>query len=149
MKHTSSTSEISVASLGNIAFWCSNFEETRHFYTHILGIPELGAGTTPRHWVIYGDGGFSFSFNQAEFDPGDRGWPRCPLTPALGETWEPYITVYVPDLETVMDRCRNSGIVLRTEDPFSLGEGFGTSIEVRDPDGNTIAVTERPLAAHH
>jgi hypothetical protein len=54
------------------------------------------------------------------------------------------MTVYVPDLEAVIDRCRARGITLRTEEPFSLGDGFGLSIEVRDPDGNTIAVTERP-----
>lgn len=64
------------------------------------------------------------------------------MNPALGDMWEPYMTMYVPDLQEVMTRCRNAGIQFHSEEPFSLGEGFGVSIEALDPDGNTIALTQ-------
>ena len=129
--------------LGNIAFWVSDFESMREFYSTILGVPEAGAGSVPHSWVFYAHGPFSFSLNQARFSPQDRGWNRCPMTPGNGDNWDPYMTFYVPDLAETIARCREAGIRMRTQEPFSLGEGFGWSIDVRDPDGNTVAITQR------
>ncbi len=129
--------------LGNIAFWVSDFDAARRFYTELLGIPETASGDVPRKWVFYVGDGFSFSLNHAEFNPEQRGWTLCPMGGSVGDNFEPYVTVYVADLEAVIRRCRDAGIEIRTEEPFSLGENFGWSIEMRDPDGRTVAVTQR------
>jgi catechol 2,3-dioxygenase-like lactoylglutathione lyase family enzyme len=131
------------AHLGNVAFWVSDFAAMRAFYSGVLGVPELHAGDRPRNWVFYGNQHFSFSLNEAPYAPAPRGWARCPMDPKKGEAWDAYFTIYVPDLDAVIARCRAGGHALHTDAPFSLGEGFGRSIEVRDPDGNTVAVTQR------
>lgn len=130
--------------LGNIAFWVRDFESMRKFYSDVVGVPEAAAGEKPRPWVFYNQEGFSFSLLKGDNLVSERaGWTRCPLPGSIGENWRPYITFYVPDLRAVVVRCKAAGIVLRTEKPFSLGEGFGESIEVLDPDGNAIALTQR------
>ncbi len=129
--------------LGNIAFWCSDFDAMRRFYSEIIGLPERAAGERPRKWVFYGDMTFSFSLNQAEIAPHDEGWTRCPRDPSIGDNWRPYITFYVPDLQATIARARQAGAPLHSDEPFSLGEGFGWSIEMKDPDGNAVAVTQR------
>lgn len=129
--------------LGNIAFWTSRFDESRRFYSEILGLPEGAAGDRPRHWVIYGTAAFSFSLNESSEAAPTDGWARCPMDPSTGDTWEAYFTVYVEDLDAVLTRCRAAGIELHQDEPFSLGKGFGRSVEARDPDGRTIALTER------
>lgn len=152
MSEEQESSEISIAGegepitphLGNIAFWVSNFDAMRGFYSEILGVPEIAAGADRSKWVFYAYGPFSFSLNEADYTVEPKGWNRCPVSPTLGDNWEPYITFYVPDLQAVIERCKAAGIVLRTEEPFSLGEGFGLSIDVMDPDGNAVAITERP-----
>lgn len=137
-------SEKSVASLGNIAFWVSDFNAVRAFYSEVIGIPEAAAGETPRPWVFYNQGGFSFSFLKSDdLVPKREGWARCPMPGSTGENWRPYITFHVPDLRAVIARCKAAGIVVRTEEPFSLGANFGESIEVMDPDGNAIALTQK------
>lgn len=134
-----------VAYLGNIAFWVRDFESMRGFYSDVVGVPEAAAGETPRPWVFYNQEGFSFSLLKGDDLVSERaGWTRCPLPGSTGENWRPYITFYVSDLEAVVARCKAAGIVVRTEKPFSLGDGFGESIEVMDPDGNAVALTQRP-----
>ncbi len=129
--------------LGNIAFWCADFDAMLAFYTKTLGLQPLSVGDRPRKWAFFGDNSFNFSLNEAPFTPVDKGWAKCPMNPALGEEWHPYITFYVQDLDAVITRCRENNVPLHSEEPFSLGEGFGRSIEVKDPDGNTVALTER------
>jgi catechol 2,3-dioxygenase-like lactoylglutathione lyase family enzyme len=129
--------------LGNIAFWVSNFDAMRDFYSRIIGIPEIAAGDDGSPYVFYSYGPFSFSLIGSGATPQESGWSRCPMTPNEGDNWLPYITFYVPDLHEVILRGRESGVRFRTEKPFSLGEGFGWSIDVRDPDGNTVALTQR------
>jgi len=133
------------ASLGNIAFWVSDFDAMRKFYTEVIGVSEVAAGQTPRAWVFYQQEGFSFSLLKSnELVPERLGWARCPMPGSTGDNWRPYITFYVPSLSAVIARCKAGDITIRTEVPFSLGEGFGESIEVMDPDGNSIALTQRP-----
>ena len=131
------------AYLGNIAIWAADFDAMRNFYSNLVGVPELAQGDRPRKWCFYGNEIFSFSLNEATFTPEPKGWARCPMNPSLGEAWEPYITIYVPDIQEVMARCRKAGVQFHSGEPFSLGEGFGVSIEARDPDGNTIALTQK------
>jgi catechol 2,3-dioxygenase-like lactoylglutathione lyase family enzyme len=138
-----SADERQSAHLGNIAFWVSDFDAMRAFYTDVIGVDELASGERPRNWVFYGSNEFSFSLNQAEFTPAESGWTTCPKWGSSGENWNPYMTLYVPDLQEVIARCKAAGIRIRTEEPFSLGEGFGMSIEVMDPDGNAVALTQR------
>ena len=130
--------------LGNVAYWCSDFAAMRRFYSEVLGLPERASGDRPRNWVFYGNPVFSFSLNEAPFDAAEKGWARCPMDPSQGDAWDPYVTVYVPDLDAVLVRCDEAGVPRRTDEPFSLGEAFGSSIELKDPDGNTVAVTQRP-----
>lgn len=130
--------------LGNIAFWVSDFDGMRRFYSEIIGVPEIASGDPPYQFVFYAYGPFSFSLNKADFTPEPKGWRRCPMPPSHGENWEPYFTLYVPDLQAVIARCKEAGIALRSEEPFSLGDGFGFSIDIMDPDGNAVAVTQRP-----
>ncbi|MEP7217821.1 MAG: VOC family protein, partial [Bacteroidota bacterium] len=119
--------------LGNIAFWVHDFENMRKFYSEVIGVPERAAGPA---YVYYVQEGFSFSIIKAAFDPPRRGWSRCPHDPSLGVTWDPYITFYVPDLAAAIGRCRQAGITMKSDEPFSLGEGYGMSVDVMDPDGN-------------
>jgi|GEM_PF-2736705 len=128
------------AHFGNIAFWVADFAGMRKFYSEVLGVPELAAGDG---WAYYGYGAFSFSINRADFTPAEKGWALCPMPGSTGDRNYPYMTLYVPDLDAVIGRCRAAGITIRTETPFSLGEGFGYSVEVKDPDGNPIAITQR------
>ncbi len=133
------------AYMGNIAFWVSNFDAMRSFYSDVVGVPEAAMGEKPRQWVFYNQEGFSFSLLKSDDRVPERvGWTRCPMPGSTGENWRPYVTFYVSDLRTVIARCRAAGIVIRTEEPFSLGDGFGESIEVMDPDGNAVALTQRP-----
>lgn len=132
-------------SLNNIAFWVSDFNAMRKFYSEIIGIPEAAAGEKPRQWVFYQQGGFAFSLlKSTELIPERKGWGHCPMPGSTGDNWRPYITFSVPDLQAVIARCKAGSITVRTEKPFSLGDGFGESIEVMDPDGNAIALTQRP-----
>ncbi|MDB5036050.1 MAG: Glyoxalase-like domain [Chlorobi bacterium] len=125
--------------LGNIAFWVNDFENMRKFYSEVIGVPERAS--SGGH-VYYVQDGFSFSIIRMGFDPPRRGWSRCPHDPSLGVTWDPYITFYVPDLAAAIQRCRQAGIAMKSDEPFSLGEGYGMSIDVMDPDGNPVALTE-------
>lgn len=129
--------------LGNIAFWSADIDAARRFYSEVVGLPEGASGAQPRKWVIYGSAGFSFSLNEAPDTDVTDGWAKCPMDPSTGDTWAAYHTIYVPDLAAVVERCRAAGVPLHQDEPFSLGEGFGRSIEARDPDGRTIALTER------
>lgn len=139
-----SSGSVAPSYLGNIAFWVSDFDAMRNFYTNVVGIPETAAGETPRRWVFYNQGDFFFTLLKEEFSPDRSGWTRCPMPGSTGNNWRPYVTFYVPDLNAAIARCKAAGIVVRTEKPFSLGEGFGESIEVMDPDGNAVALTQRP-----
>lgn len=131
------------AHLGNIAFWVSDFDAARAFYVDLLGLEPLHEGDRPRNWAFFGNEFFTWSINEAEMQPAEKGWARCPMNPALNEAWDPYITIYVDDLAGTLERCRDAGVEVRQSEPFSLGEGFRFSSEVRDPDGNTIALTQR------
>jgi hypothetical protein len=52
------------AHLGNIAFWVSDFDQMRKFYTETIGIPELSGGSyRGKGWAFYGNGSFTFSLN--------------------------------------------------------------------------------------
>jgi len=96
--------------------------------------------------VVYGNpsDGFSFMLCQSgECKLEGHGWTRCPKPGSTGENWHPDVTFYVPDIRAVVDRCRTAGIETRTEEPFSLGEGYGWSIGVKTPNGNAIAITQR------
>lgn len=133
------------AYLGNIAFWVSDFDAMRKFYSDVVGVPEAGTGEKPRRWVFYNHEGFSFSLLKSDdLVPERKGWTRCPMPGSTGENWRPYVTFYVSDLRAVINRCKAAGVVVRTEEPFTLGQGFGESIEVMDPDGNAVALTQRP-----
>ena len=131
--------------LGNIAFWASDFTAMREFYSEVIGLAEIAVGgEVGNRYVFYMYGSFSFSFNEAAFTPPRSGWSKVPMPTATGDHWGPYVTLYVPALTEVIERAKAKGITLRTDAPFSLGEGFGFSMEMLDPDGNAVAVTERP-----
>lgn len=132
--------------LATMAFWVKDFAPMRRFYSEVIGIPEVWYGNALYDCVVYGNpaDGFSFMLCQSdECESEGRGWTRCPKPGSIGENWHPYVTFYVPDIRAVVDRCRAAGIETRTEEPFSLGEGYGWSIEVKTPDGNAIAITQR------
>ncbi len=132
--------------LATIAYWVRNFEAMRRFYSEVIGVPEQWYGNVLYDCVVYGGSGEGFSFmlcHAEECRPETQGWARCPKPGSTGEHWLPYTTFYVPDIRAVIERCSASGIELRTEEPFSLGEGYGWSIEVKDPDGNALAITQR------
>ena len=131
--------------LGNIAFWVSDFEKSRAFYSEIIGVNEMEYGEVPRKWALYGTKDFSFSVNEGRSESRKIRWAKSPMNPSLNETWDPYVTIYVPKLDEVTNRCRSANVSMRQEQPFSLGQGFGRSIEVQDPDGNTLAITEREV----
>ena len=129
---------------GNIAFWVNDLAASRHFFSDILGIPELAAREGAKPFVFYGNpAAFTFSINKGDVKPAEAGWTKCPFDPAMNDNWKPYMTIYVNDLAAVIDRCKSEDIPMRQDEPISLGEGFGISIEMKDPDGNTWAVTQR------
>ncbi len=133
-----------VGTFGNIAFWVSDVAKSRHFFSDILGIPELAAREGAKPFVFYGNPAtFTFSINKGDVKSAKNGWTKCPFDPTLNDDWKPYMTIYVNNLQAVIDRCNNEGIPMRQDEPFSLGEGFGISVEIKDPDGNTWAVTQR------
>jgi hypothetical protein len=71
----------------------------RRFYTEVIGVPELASGADPRGWAFYGNGAFTFSLNEAAYTPASDGWTRCPMNPAIGDNWRPYMTFYVASLD--------------------------------------------------
>lgn len=146
-QHTSSTRSDEnplVGTFGNIAFWVNDVAQSRHFFSVVLGVPELTARDGDKPFVFYGNpAGFSFSINKGEAQKANEGWAKCPFDPTQNDTWKPYMTIYVTDLNAVIERCKLEQIPMRQDKPFSLGEGFGESIEIKDPDGNTWAVTQR------
>ena len=143
---TSSDEEVR-PQLGSISLWVSNFEAMRHFYSEVMGFPEAWVGNVVYNCAVYDFNGYQIILCHNEtFTPPQRGWTRCPAMGSEGENWDPYITFYVPDIQAVIDRCRAAGAILRTPEPFSLGGNFGVSIEVKDPDGNAIAITQRGIS---
>jgi catechol 2,3-dioxygenase-like lactoylglutathione lyase family enzyme len=132
--------EMPGASFGTMALWVSDFPAMRHFYSEVLGLPEVWYGNRLYDCVVYDDG--TFMLCKGDFTPSARGWALCPKPGSEGEH-VPYFTFYVPDIQSVVERGRAAGIIFRTEEPFSLGGSFGLSIEARDPDGNPIAITQK------
>jgi catechol 2,3-dioxygenase-like lactoylglutathione lyase family enzyme len=132
--------------MATVAIWVKNFDAMRHFYSEVIGVPEMWYGNALYDCVVYGGSGGDFSFmlaHNSEAEPPTAGWTRCPKPGSVGQNWLPYTTFYVPDLGAAIDRCHAAGIELRTEAPFSLGPGYGWSIEVKDPDGNALALTQQ------
>lgn len=131
--------------LQNIAIWAADFPAMRKFYSDVIGLPESWYGDRLYPCVVYRNGSSPMTLmlaHKEEFVPQRRGWTTCPKVGGVGENWDPYITFFVPDIRGAVDRCRAQGIVMRTDEPFDLGDGFGLSIEVLDPDGNAVALTQ-------
>ncbi|HVZ38633.1 MAG TPA: VOC family protein [Candidatus Kapabacteria bacterium] len=131
--------------LQNIAIWAADFPAMRRFYSEVIGLPEGWYGDRLYPCVVYQNGSSPMTIllaHKEDFVPEQRGWAMCPKVGAVGENWDPYITFFVPDIHAVVTRCKAEGIIMRTDGPFDLGEGHGLSIEVKDPDGNAVALTQ-------
>lgn len=102
-----------------------NLEETRRFYTEVLGLgdaerPDLGIDG---HWHTMGD---------AQLHLIDA--------PPLGEGIDPigpHFCVEVDDLDAAIDELTARGI-----EHFAIGEGASRQVFVADPAGNTVELQQ-------
>ena len=136
-----STAQTRVA---NLSLWVNDIHKSRQFFTDIVGLTELGAETGEHPYVTYGEKGvLIFALVQAaEALPRKSGWARWPANPDANDSWEPYRTILVPNLEEVLSRCRKYKVEMRQDEPVSFGNGLMVFIEVKDPDGNTWALRQ-------
>jgi predicted enzyme related to lactoylglutathione lyase len=109
----------------------------RNSHSNIVGLPEGGGG---EKWCIHGNDIFPFSLMPADMQGKGIGWGKLPRS---GTTGSRTSTSYAPDLKEMMARCCEAGVPLHSEKPFAPGPGFGMSVEARDPDGNTVALTRK------
>lgn len=128
------------ARLANIVFWVRSLEDSRRFFATIGLEPVFERENA---FAAYGSGDtFGFSIFQADGEvPTHEGWARCPNDRTLNDTWAPYYSIYVADVNAATERCRAAGIPMRQEEPYTLNGGR-RCLEVQDPDGRTWAIIE-------
>ena len=127
--------------LAQFNVWCIDYPAMRRFYTEGLGFEEAGHND---EWLFcyYNFPSHQISLMGGATRPATSGWGRCPASPEDGDHWAPYVTVGVPDLDRFIEWARANGIALRTAEPVMYGTV--PSIDARDPDGNTVAVSQFP-----
>lgn len=132
------------AKVANLSLWVNDIRKSRQFFSEIVGLAELGAEMDENPYVTYGEKGvLIFALVQSEEPiPLKAGWARWPADSSLNDSWEPYRTILVPDLDAVLTKCREYNVPMRQEEPVSFADGMMVFMEVKDPDGNTWALRQ-------
>jgi predicted enzyme related to lactoylglutathione lyase len=119
--------------------WCRDFPRMVEFYERVIGF-EVERRSEKSRWVQFNNGEFSFALMEGGAERDGNQFARCPIDPLRGDTWAPYVTVKVEDFDACLARIRESGAPVREWSAERLPEG--RLLDVLDPDGNTLALTE-------
>jgi catechol 2,3-dioxygenase-like lactoylglutathione lyase family enzyme len=128
-----------MAYISHMIIWCRDFARMAEFYERVIGF-EVERRSDQSQWIQFNNGEFSFALMAGEVKREPQGFARCPIDPLRGDTWDPYVTVKVEDFDGCLRRIRESGATMREwpHDHFP----HGRLLDVLDPDGNTLAITE-------
>jgi predicted enzyme related to lactoylglutathione lyase len=125
------------ARLIEIELRVADVERSRRFYRDLIGVPvgdleTHGADAVPHAHATWG-----------EWSGAEPTLLMLNIYPARGETTRSELGFAVPDLDAAHERLRAAGTTV-VRGPVT--KPWGRSAAYRDPDGNTVSLTEVPRA---